>query len=220
MHLALFVGLYEAMKPHLVEETEVMHVELIDAPLAEPALPEPPPHMLAPSAPTPQLMVVAPRVRSSEQTSARPSSTPAPSVHATPPTPQYRAYNLDGSLNVPKDLVELMDAALPKPNFIPKSTAPSPIMLPHRPMKIRPNYFADKWTHSWHNETLLGRVAEFIDDNLTTKKEFTTPWGTTVKCEAAFLLVIAGGACGWGFPPPPGGRPIEYWKPATVLDEQ
>ncbi len=130
---------------------------------------------------------------------------------------ELHVYNPDGSLDVPKDLVEQIDAAQPKPNFIAQSVEPSPIMLPHRPLKIRPNHFDKDWVHPVRETLLEARINNLNDllRSASTSKEFTTPSGDKVVC--SWILIMGG--CQWGLPPPPGGRPMEPWKPATVLDE-
>lgn len=225
-HVALFIGLYFAMKPDKVVEADVMHVELFDALPAEPALPEPlpkpalvastlPPVSAPPSVPR-NAAISAPtstRAVSAVAQSASPQATAQASTAAS----EYRPYNADGSLNIPKDLIEQIDAAKPQPNFIAQSTAPSPIMGPHRPLKIRPNYFAKSWVHA-RNENLLSAILSKLNDiteQAALSHEFRTPSGDKVVC--SWILIIAG--CSWGYPPPPGGHPTEPWKPATVLDE-
>jgi hypothetical protein len=224
LHIVLALWLRDLMRPQFTADRDRILVTLIDAPLPEPPLPEPPvaPARTVPSAPTRPVRIdaSAAAVRSIVRTQARApvSATMATSVTVAPAVPELRIYNVDGSLNVPKDLVEQIDAAQPKPNFIVQSVEPSPIMLPHRPLKIRPNYFAKAWVHPVR-ETLLDAGINKLNDLLRsagTSKEFTTPSGDKVVC--SWILIMGG--CQWGFPPPPGGRPTEPWKPATVLDEQ
>jgi hypothetical protein len=220
--VALFVGLYFAMQPAPVVEADVMHVQWLDPPAAEPALPEPQPKPVADQPPTPSQPAARAASRAIPRTAAMPArraaATAAPATATPSEAPAYRAYNADGSLNIPKDLAAQIDAAKPQPNFIVQSTAPSPIMQPHRLLKIRPNYFAKSWVHA-RNENLLSAALSKLNDlteAMAVKKDFTTPYGNTVSC--SWIIVIAG--CSWGGPPPPGGHPSEKWKPATVLDEE
>jgi hypothetical protein len=224
-HVVLFVGLYFAMRPQPIVEADVMHVEWLDAPAAEAALPEPEPKPIAEQPPIPaSTPQPATRVVNSQvpRPAAKPlrgsAATAQPDAAGASEAPAYRAYNPDGSLNIPKDLADQIDAAKPQPNFIVQSTAPSPIMEPRRLLKIRPNHFAKNWVHA-RNENLLSAALSKLNDlteAMTVKKDFTTPYGNTVSCR--WIIVIAG--CSWGGPPPPGGHPTEKWKPATVLDEE
>jgi hypothetical protein len=223
LHVLLALWLRDLMRPQFTADRDRILVTLIDAPLAEPPLPEPPvaPARTVPSAPPRPARsdASAAAVRSivRAQTRAPASATTATSAAVAPAVPDLRIYNTDGSLNVPKDLVEQIDAAQPKPNFIVQSVEPSPIMLPHRPLKIRPNYFANAWVHPL-TETALDSSLLWLNnlmDKASATKEFETPWGDKVVCK----WVLTMGGCLWGFPPPPGGRPKEPWKPATVLDE-
>jgi hypothetical protein len=219
LHVLFLLWLRDLMQSHPVADTDRIEVRLIDAPATEPALPIPPPLPEAIVVPAPQPIQAAPRI--SRVSANQAPANPAASVQTQAAEPLH-LYNSDGSLIMPKDMVERIDAMQPKPNFVSLSTAPSPIMLPHRPLKIRPNHFAAAWVHP-ENETLLtevaGKITDFVDNNLTAKKEFTTPWGSKIKCQATYLFVMAGAGCGWGFPPPPGGRPEQKWVPANVLDE-
>jgi len=200
------------LPPEPVDEGRI-DVRLINAPPPEPQIPEPPPPPVREiEIPRPVSPRAAPVVR------ALPTPTPAPPAPASDAPLQL--VDREGSILLPKDDGK---GDAPAPNaFIAQSTAPSRLMGPHRPLKIRPNYFARAW-RAPENENLLGQTLrkayEFVDENLTAKKEFTTPWGTKIKCQAGFMFVMAMGGCGWGFPPPPGGRPTEHWKPATELDE-
>jgi len=218
-HVFFVWWLHDLMLPPAPVDEGRIDVRLIDAPPPEPQMPEPPAPLVRE---TESARPVSPRAAPAS-VRALPTATPASPTPATPEPASDAPLQLvdrEGSILLPKDDGK---AAAPAPDaFIAQSTAPSRLMGPHRPLKIRPNYFAHAW-RAPENENLLGqtlrKAAEFVDENLTAKKEFTTPWGTKIKCQAGFMFVIAMGGCGWGFPPPPGGRPTEHWKPATELDE-
>jgi hypothetical protein len=95
-------------------------------------------------------------------------------------------------------------------SFVPQSTEASPLMRHQRPLKIRPNHFAQNW-QAPPDETLLGA---FVREHLTANTQFMTPWGTLVKCGVVVLM----GGCTWGPPPVRESRPT--WQPASALDEQ
>ncbi|MEP6939026.1 MAG: hypothetical protein ABI846_04630 [Rudaea sp.] len=211
-HLLVAWWLRDLMQPPLLSADEGrVDVRLIDAPPPEPPVPDPPPpperERAAPS-PAPRRVAAAARA-----VAATPDAAPASDA-------PLQLVDREGSIVLPKE--DGKADSLSPSAFIAQSTAPTRLMGPHRPLKIRPNYFARAW-RAPENENLLGetlrKVSEFVDENLTAKKEFTTPWGSKIKCQAGFMFVMAMGGCGWGFPPPPGGRPTEPWKPATELDE-
>lgn len=218
LHLLLGLWLRDLMRPQIVEDRDRILVTLIDAPPPEPPLPEPvaPPRAAAPSASAARPQANAPArnetIAPRTQATLPAHDTAAMTARSTQPAPQFRAYNPDGSLNVPKDLVEQIDAMRPKPNFITKSIAPSPIMLPHRPLKIRPNHFDQYWRGAgW---TLLDDVSQFVDDNLVKKKIFTDSSGGQYECVWALIIVTCMDIPRKAWEPPPG-----KWKPASVLDE-
>jgi hypothetical protein len=198
VHLLILLGLREAMRPPPVNVEQNIRVELIDLAPPEPAPPQPPPipakQAIAHVAPAPVRRTTAPM----------PVKTPEPeeaeSIHI---------FNLQGDVDIPKDLAEQIDNAKPKPSFIAKTIAPSPILNPPRALRVRPNHFSKQWVD---NEGLAGLV-----NQLTTSKEFTTPWGTKVECGVSFLMLMGG--CGW-YTPSPYYVPVEKWKPATELDER
>lgn len=203
-HLLLGLWLGDLMRTHPSMDGDRIAVRLIETLPPEPALPEPP---LAP----PRIYPPA-RVGRTRAPAATASS--APSAPAS--LPALHLYNPDGSIALPSANNDAMTASVAPDAFVAQAVARSKLMLPHRPLKIRPNHFANAWKGGG-NVDLFDRLNELIDKNLTVKKEL---FGGAVKCQATYLLVIAVGACGWGFPPPPGGRPIEHWKPATELDER
>lgn len=215
VHALLAWWLYALMRQPAGTDSGRIEVRLIEAVPPEPALPEP---SAAAAVHAPRLEranVGTPRTSNIEPTSPRTRE----AAEQAPAAPAIHIYDPDGSIALPAERVAADDPS----HFVAPSTAPSALMARHRPLKIRPNYFAKAW-RAPENETLLGetlrKIYEFADDNLTAKKEFTTPWGSKIKCEAGFLIVMARAGCGWGYPPPPGGRPIEHWKPATELDEE
>ena len=179
----------------------------------EPALPLPP---IAPARP-PQAAAAAPA-----GSFRRPA--PAPVQIDTPQSEtaelSLHLYNADGSISLPG--AAATEDKAPRADFVPRATAPSALMGPHRPLKMRPNYFAKVW-HAPQNETLLGetlrKIGDYVDDNLTVQKEFTTPSGAKIKCKAGFMFIMAAAGCGWGFAPE-WGKPTAHWKPATELDEE
>lgn len=206
-HLLFALWLRDLMRMPPATDNDRIAVTLIDAPPPEPALPEPP--LPLPRVPAP--------VAARSILSAR--AAPAPDATPSAPPPSLHLYNPDGSIALPPATNDALTVRVAPDAFIAQSTAPSLLMLPHRPLKIRPNHFAGVWK-SGKSVELFDRLNELIDEHLTVKKEMTTPWGSKVKCQATYLFVIAVAGCGWGFPPPPGGRPTEHWKPATELDEQ
>ncbi len=216
LHLLLGLWLRDLMRPRFVEDRDRILVTLIDTSPPEPPLPEPvaPSRVAAPGEPAarPQPArtdTIVPRAQRTPQTSAL----AATNEDKAQPAQRYRAYNTDGSLNIPKDLVEQIDAARPQPNFIARSVAPSPIMLPHRPLKIRPNHFDQYWRGAgW---TLLDDVSQFVDDNLVKKKIFTDSSGDKYECVWALVIVTCMDIPRNAWEPPP-----EKWKPASVLDER
>lgn len=198
LHLALLIGLRQAMRPEPTSTEENIRVELIDLASPEPALPQPPPiPVRQPSARVAQTPVLKPVVQAPAKTSQPQAE--QESIHI---------YNLDGNVDIPKDLAQQIDDAKPKPSFISPTIAPSPILNPKRPLRVRPNYFAKYWVDS---EGLAGLV-----NQLTTTKAFTTPWGTKVECQTIAFII---GGCGW-YTPSPYYVPVERWKPATELDEK
>ncbi|HEY8011026.1 MAG TPA: hypothetical protein VIE67_08520 [Rudaea sp.] len=216
LHLLLGLWLRDLMRPQVVEDRDRILVTLIDALPPEPPLPVAPPRAAAPSTSAARPQAAAPArngaIAPRAQSTLPVHDAAAVTTQSTQPAPQFRAYNPDGSLNVPKDLVEQIDAMRPKPNFIAKSIAPSPIMLPHRPLKIRPNHFDQYWRGSgW---TLLDDVSQFVDDNLVKKKIFTDSSGGQYECVWALIIVTCMDVPRKAWEPPP-----EKWKPASVLDE-
>lgn len=213
LHLILAVWIHFAMRPQPTDDGDRIEVRLLNAPPAEPSLPEPP------SAP--------PRANVPSSTNRRmadvPISAPPPRTDAVPQEETaLHLFNADGSVAIPRENTESRSMSASGNTFISTVVAPSPLLQSRRPIKLRPNHFASMW-RAPVNENLLGtalrKTAELVDEKLTVRKEFTTPWGSKVKCQASYMLVMALAGCGWGIPPKP-YEPEERWKPATVLDEE
>lgn len=200
LHGAVLIALREAMFAPRPGNPPVVEVELIEF-SSEPALPEPVPPQV-PARRTPQVTTVRP-----------------PPPRETLPLPveasQPRLFNPDGSIVLPNEPspppADSMTATFSEP-------VPSPdigIMQHKRPLKVRPNHFEAAYAEL-HTNSVLN---DFVARNLTFTQEFVLPWGTHVKCAEVFVIVAAGGACGW-YTPYPYYVPRERWKPASVLDEQ
>ncbi|HEX6833544.1 MAG TPA: hypothetical protein VF132_08420 [Rudaea sp.] len=199
-HLAVIFGLREAMRtPSPAVEERSVRVELIELNPPEPPLPQP--------APLPPRAIVAHAAQ--KVAPARETPPPVAAEHSVDDTPSVHLYNADGTLDIPKDLVQQIDNAAAAQTFKSPSIAMAPFMKHARPLKVRPNHFAPYWAAS---DGLLGSVF----DKLTAEKGFTLPWGTRVECKTIAFLV---GGCGW-YTPYPYYIPTERWKPATELDER
>ena len=208
--------LRDLMQPQAAVDDERIEVRLIDPMADEPALPLPP---VAPTR-TPRAAIVptgpasAPSFRLAAPSSAQSASPQAEAALS------LQIYKADGSISLPAEAGAAQSA--PHADFVPRATAPSALMGPHRPLKMRPNYFAKNW-RAPQKETLLSeslrKIGEYVDDNLTVRKEFTLPSGAKIKCEAGFMFIMAAAGCGWGFAPE-WGKPTAHWKPATELDEE
>ena len=205
LHLLLFLAL--RIMPGAVSsrasESNVVTVELIDVPVAEPSLPQPEPLPIR-SEPVPQ-----PPARPSALARRLPQPAPAQPHVAEEPALQFHAYNPDGSIDIPADLAAQLDAAQSRPNFIPLKVAPSPILNPRRALKVRPNHFAQYW-----NGTDGMPLHESMWRYVTATKEFIAPWGGHYGCTWILILV----ACA-DIPDKP-WNPPQVWKPATEFDEQ
>lgn len=204
LHVLLFLAL-RAMPPSLpsnAPEADVVTVELIDAPLAEPELPQPE-SLPSRSVSSPRVTSLLPRVRQQPRTES------APPPVAEEPTPEFHAYNPDGSVDIPSDLAAQLDAAQPRPNFIPLKVVPSAILNPRRALKVRPNHFARYW-----NGTDGMPLHESMWRYVTATKEFVAPWGGHYGCTWILILV----ACA-DIPDKP-WNPPQKWQPATQLDEE
>jgi len=203
LHLILIVGLRFALRAPLPTpaDANVLQVDLVDLPLPEPALPEPAP-----------LIRAAPVEPKHTARMTQHPSTPqlvAPSVPEFEPERGPRLFNPDGSAALPDDIAAQLDRARPQPNFIARKYEPSPILAVKRPIKVRPNHFAQYWAG-----TDGMPLHEALLRQLTVVKEFTAPWGGKYAC--AWVLIIV--ACG-DVPDKP-WTPPTTWKPATEFDER
>ncbi len=213
LHLFAAVALYLLMRPRLMIDEGRIAVRLLDAAPSEPPMPEP-----APVRPGADAVRVA-NARHAEIQA--PPALPAHVDAAAAAETSLHLFNADGSVALPREEATWAVTAGRQTGFVSPIIAPSPLLQTRRPVKLRPNHFAAAWRVP-ENENLLGaalrKTAEVVDEKLTARKEFKTPWGSKVKCQASFMLVILAG-CGWGFAPKP-YEPEEHWKPATVLDEK
>jgi hypothetical protein len=197
------IGLRHAMQPKIPPRETAIEIVLIDE-----SQPAPSPGR-SPSAPKAMDGREGPKV-AAHPTAQRvePPSTAVQTTSTTsePASPVYRVFNPDGSVIIPPvGANQGMQAS-----FVPQSTQASPIMRHQRPLKVRPNHFAQNW-QAPPDETLLGA---FVREHLTADTQFMTPWGTLVKC--GVIVLVAG--CAWG--PPPVWQPTQTWRPATALDEE
>jgi hypothetical protein len=199
LHLLLVVGIVQRSRHAPAEPVaETIRVELLDAPAPLPALPQPPAR--------------APRVATPAARARAPAPVSTPSPLPTPPSadPQApRLFDAEGSPIVPGDLVEQLDRAQPLPGYIARSVAPSPLLQPKRPLKVRPNHFAQYWDDS-DSLPLHDRMWRHV---LVTR-QFDVPWGGQWACAWVLILV----ACA-DVPRKP-WNPPQTWKPATELDER
>ena len=204
LHALLLFGLRVAMHKPPLGSVQPVQVRLI-VETAEPPLPQP--AALPPRVPANLLAVPrAPRVLSRPRDAAPPAEIPTP--EAVP-----HVFNPDGSIALPPATAPRSDALTA--NF--EAPPPSPdqkIMRHQRPLKVRPNHFAQ-----YFRADSGSALTDFVSDHLTFEQEFVLPWGTHVKCAEVFVLVALGGGCGWETPYPY-YVPVERWKPATSLDEQ
>ena len=209
IHVLVAIGLRFALRQGDVAAVDagILQVELIDASSAPP-LPEP--------AATPS------RVPAAARRALAPSTAPIVTQRAAPATPgrsatpeasppavdALRLFNADGSASVPDDLAAQIDRDRPKPDFIARDYAPSPVLQARRPLKVRPNHFAKYWSGSDGKP-----LHEQFFDSVTVVREFTAPWGGRYGC--AWVLIIV--ACA-DVPDKP-WIPPTTWKPATEQDE-
>ena len=146
-----------------------------------------------------------------ESPQSRPTR-PTPPLPATPAgveLPEVRAYNPDASVNLPDDFAEQLDKSRPQPDFIPLRIAPSPLLAAKRPLKVRPNHFAQYW-----NGTDGMPLHESVWRYVTASKEFVAPWGGHYGCTWILILVACADI------PDKAWNPPQTWKPATQLDER
>lgn len=205
VHLILLVALREAMQSGRPGATpdSVLYVDLVDSQPDEPPLPQPE-RRLPPFPRVPRARVATPTA---------PTVAPAIAEEATPASPPQdsglRLFNPDGSALVPDDLAAGIARDAPQADFVPRQFAPSPLMKAPRPLKVRPNHFAQSWS-----QTESKALPERFFDKVTVVREFRAPWGGHWACAMILILV----ACG-DVPDKPWTPPTR-WKPATELDEQ
>ena len=204
LHLLLLIGYRSTLRDQQrVPETTVISVELIDAPL-EPPMPQP----ALPSLHDAASMPSASRPSTAPRRQPRVGATPSPPAALDAP-PEFRAYNPDGSIDIPDDLAAQLDNAQPRADFIPLKIVPSPILNPRRALKVRPNHFAQYWSGT-DGMPLHESMWRYV----TATKEFVTPWGGHYGCTWILILV----ACA-DIPDKP-WNPPQKWQPAAQLDEQ
>jgi hypothetical protein len=202
LHLILIVALRHVL--HAPDSTptdsNVMQVHLIDLPPTEPALPEPaqiPSHASSHAATNRQ-----------HPAPALPTSPPLEAPSALRDEAQLRLFNPDGSAQLPDDFITQLDRSRPQPDFIPRKYEPSPLLQAKRPLKVRPNHFAQYWAG-----TDGIPLHEAMWQHLTVVKEFTAPWGGRYACAWILILVACGDV------PDKAWNPPTTWKPATEEDE-
>jgi hypothetical protein len=202
LHLILIVALRHVL--HAPDSTptdsNVMQVHLIDLPPTEPALPEPaqiPSHASSHAATNRQ-----------HPEPALPTSPPLEAPSALRDEAQLRLFNPDGSAQLPDDFITQLDRSRPQPDFIPRKYEPSPLLQAKRPLKVRPNHFAQYWAG-----TDGIPLHEAMWQHLTVVKEFTAPWGGRYACAWILILVACGDV------PDKAWNPPTTWKPATEEDE-
>lgn len=183
----------------------VIDVDLIDAPLPVPLLPTPP-------RPIPPLQahasgrLTAPPLQSPPAENPAAIERPAPRALGALPHP---VFNDDGSAAVPDDLVERIDRANRPTGFIPLRVEPSPLLQPRRPLKVRPNHFAQYW-----NGTDGQPLSAAFWQHVSVVREFTAPWGGRYGCVWVLIVVACSDI------PEKAWSPPQRWKPATELDER
>jgi hypothetical protein len=141
---------------------------------------------------------------------------PAPVAKPAPPPPPaptqaqaLRLFDAAGSPIVPGDLAEQLDRAQPLPGYIARNITPSPLLQPKRPLKVRPNHFAQYWDDS-DSLPLHDRMWRHV----IVTRQFDVPWGGQWACTWVLIVV----ACA-DVPRKP-WNPPQTWKPATELDER
>jgi hypothetical protein len=200
LHLTLVVALRQALNPpdSTAADLNVIQVQLFDLPETEPALPEPVP--------------LPPRAISHVKTNRqRPVPSPSPPLEPPPVLRNeapLRLFNPDGSAQLPDGFITQLDRSRPQPDFIPRKYEPSPLLQAKRPLKVRPNHFAQYWAG-----TDGMPLHEAMWRHLIVVKEFTAPWGGRYACAWILILVACGDVPDKAWSPP------TTWKPATEEDE-
>jgi hypothetical protein len=163
-----------------------------------------------PTAPAPVAPVAAPHQPSARRARSErrlPESLPdSPAAEPGPAPP--RVFGIDGSAALPDDLAEQLDRKTARDGF-PQTVAPSTLLDVKRPLKVRPNHFAQYWAGS-DGKPLHETLWRYV----TATREFTAPWGGRWTC--AWVLIVV--ACA-DVPDKP-WNPPQTWKPATELDER
>ncbi len=113
-----------------------------------------------------------------------------------------KIFNIDGSLNIPKDLIEQIEQDLPKPKFRPTPPLASTIMQRPRIIKLRQTLFEPYWVGA--NETLF---AEFGRQHLIKERTFKTGSGARIGCTWMVVLLACGDV------PPPAWKAPTRWQP-------
>jgi len=177
---------------------------------ASPSAVEPPLAVPAPPREIPALRATPVAAAPASADDAAPPESPAPS--AAPAAPHV--FNLDGSIDLPRETAPRGDALVANFSAPPRSAEALRIMTHQRPLKVRPNHFAANF-----RAPSGSALTDFVEDHLTATKSFTLPWGTHVDCKGVGLGVAWLGACGW-YTPYKYYVPQAPWRPASVLDEQ
>jgi len=205
LHLLILIGSRSTLRDQQrAPETDVISVDLIDAPAQPPPMPEPALRAHPGVAPMPNASPPRPSLAPRSPRTTGQSAPPSAALE-----PEFHAYNPDGSVDIPDDLAAQLDNAQPRADFVPLKVAPSPMLNPRRPLKVRPNHFAQVW-----NGTDGMPLHESMWRYVTATKEFVAPWGGHYGC--AWILILV--ACA-DIPDKP-WNPPQKWQPATELDEQ
>ena len=221
LHVVLIPALWRLSPLPIAPGAEqAIIVDLIEAPPAVPPEPEPPVRVRVR---TPQARAHS---HASSEAPAMPSAAPAPLEYAPPeyapiealpresapiePAAEPRLFAPDGTALLPDDLASQIDREQrQKRGFIAAEPTASPLFARKRPLKVRPNHFAQYWDGT-DGMPLHDRIWRYV----TATHEFTAPWGGRWQC--AYVLIIV--ACA-DVPDKP-WIPPQTWKPATELDEQ
>jgi hypothetical protein len=222
LHVVLILALWRLSPlPAPSDEDQAIIVDLIESPPAFPREPEPPVRAPAPSPPA------RPRARAPATAPAATPPAASAAVEFAPleyapigsapiesaplePESEPRLFAPDGTALVPDDLASRIDRERrEKQGFIAAEPKPSPLFARKRPLKVRPNHFAQYWDGT-DGMPLHDRIWRYV----TATHEFTAPWGGRWQC--AYVLMIV--ACA-DVPDKP-WIPPQTWKPATELDEE
>lgn len=199
LHLVLILALRISTPPPAdAALQQAIEVDLLPSAPAMPPEPEPP---------------VRPTARARAPAPPRTSPTPAPESASAPeqePPAEPRLFAPDGTALIPDDLAAQLDRERQRAQgFIANDPVPSPLFARKRPLKVRPNHFAQYWNGT-DGMPLHERIWRYV----TFTHEFTAPWGGRWKCAYVLMLV----ACA-DVPDKPWIAP-QTWKPASELDEE